>query len=207
MAFVSLFNGSESQLKSPYYDNYKLVILSSHRIQAVGIDTIAVYDLPYENDTPGSPINPVWKWPSQPSAGAARFCCHSLTYRRFSTKPIIWIVASYNWLHCLKLSDSGDPVEKHLVFSLKYSGMHEIGSCRGVWITPTGGPATMSTVRLQNPPTQAAFQFGVEDGDFEKEWSFDETSGRVALVVNQLSRVRYVYVSSVARLEMFKNGA
>lgn len=185
-------------------------MLSSQRILVVTATTVTVYDLPQANRMPESPISPIWKWPTQEPLGVpANLRCDALSYSSLSTQPIIWIFASSNWLHRLDLSDSEDPVGQHFVFSMKYFGMPAVDSSRALWMMPVGNVAMISTIRLQNPPTQEPFEIRVEpeEGNFESGCSFDETSGRVALVLKKPNTGEcYVYVSSIARLEMFKHG-
>lgn len=168
---------------------------------------MSIYDIPSAEGSVHSSIGPIWRWPATVDDELPYyFRCDALSYGSLSTKPVIWIFDSENQIHSFRLSESGHPVEDHHIYLLEYIGSPAIDSSRAIWIhrsRPNLSAAKIYTISLQHPPTQESFSLCLEEGTeghFLGTYAFDELSGRVSLIVEELSGQRYVYISSIARL-------
>lgn len=152
-------------------------------------------------------VGPVWRWPAKVDNNPHNFHSGGRSYIGFSTSPIVWVFDSYTHIHSIRFSESGSPVEKHDIFPLKYPGHPAIARMRAIWIHRSRRSlmrtVAVYTLSLQDPPSMGCFNLSVEEGAegaFKSCFTFDDISGRVAMIVGDASGQTCVYVASIPRL-------
>lgn len=189
------------------HEKYKFLMLSTRRVLVVSTYSIAVYDIPEKPESQEAAVRPIWRYPSKVDNRAYNFRSGGFSYDGLSAKPIIWIFDSSTQIHYIQLSESEDPVERHDQFPLKYAGRPAVTRLRAMWMhrsRPKLNVTNVSTLSLQDPLTQGSFRLCLDEEEgreFKSRFAFDETSGRVALIVEEASEELCVYIASIARLE------
>jgi len=179
-------------------------MISSRRLIVSGLgQAISIYDLPPHLPPPDSAaidISPIWTWKDATPPPPHYLACSPVTFNSRCNDAICWIIDRSMVFHRFLLSSSGDPVKQHERFQNEVPSPFAIGNIRGMSCTAKDGVVTAETVTVSDRVDRGSIEIPLAEGlryCEERTFSFEESTGRMSLAVQDGEGRLYVLVVDV----------
>lgn len=131
---------------------------------------------------PTIPLAPIWTFQSH----IEDFQQGPIFYIRSDPKPMLWIAEGTELFHHFVFSSGTNPVEKHIIFDeQQFTPSPAMGVSRAMWTWEFQGSVAGCMLKLNGSRDRGLFEVPLEGAENMDNYSFDEESGRISLMIKE----------------------